>query len=95
MAGKTLANLDEQVFIDSFRDAGYTDAQYTRDAMGNVQGAYGTAWSKLMGGSMYVFGKSEEWVRGGTALAAFRLAKKQGLAPSDTLTLKTTSVSCR
>jgi hypothetical protein len=80
MAGKRLENLDEQVFIDGFRDAGYTDAQYTRDATGNIQGAYGTAWSKLMGGSMYAFGKSEEWVRGGTALTAFRLAKKQGLS---------------
>jgi len=80
MAGKRLANVDEQTFIDEFRASGYTDAQYTRDAMGNVQGAYGTAWSKLMGGSMYVFGKSEEWVRGGTALAAYRLCRKQGLS---------------
>ena len=79
MTGGRLKNTDEQIFMDSFRDSGYTDAQYTRDAIGNVQGAYGTAWSKLMSGSMYVFGKSEEWVRGGTALAAYRLCRKQGL----------------
>jgi len=83
MAGKRLKKTEEQDFIDEFRANGYTDAQFTRDAIGNISGAYGTAWSKLMSGSMYVFGKSEEWVRGGTALAAFRLAKKQGLSNTD------------
>lgn len=79
MVGKKLLNTEEQAFMEDQKAKGYTDPQYTREAVGHIQGAYGTAWSKAMGSSMWAFGKSEEWVRGTTMLAAFRMAKKKGL----------------
>jgi len=83
MTGKKLENKDEQAFILEQKRKGYADPQYTREASGHIQGAYGTAWSKAMGSSMWAFGKSEEWVRGATMLAGFRLARKNGLSPSE------------
>lgn len=80
MVGKELSNKDEQAFMNEQLRKGYTDPQYTREAVGHIQGAYGTAWSKAMGASMWAFGKSEEWVRGTTMLAAYRLARKKGLS---------------
>ena len=78
MRGEDLTDPAEQQFIQEVRNKGYTDPQYTREAVGHIQGAYGMAWSKAMGASMWGFGKSEEWVRGSTMLAGFRLARKAG-----------------
>ena len=83
MAGKMLKSANEQRFLMEVKREGHTEAQYTREAVGHIQGAYGTAWSKAMGASMWGFGKSEEWVRGTTMLAAYRLARKQDVSPSE------------
>jgi hypothetical protein len=78
MAGKEGGNDEEQAFLENMRKEGYDDPQYTRDAMAKMQKLHGQLWNKVMGASMYLFGKSEQWNRGTTMLAAFRLARKQG-----------------
>jgi hypothetical protein len=77
MTGKKLANTDEQAFMDALKGSANLE-QYTRDAMAHLAGAYGKGWSKVMEASMWMFQKSENWVRGTTMLAAYRLARSQG-----------------
>lgn len=78
MFGKQAGNEEEQAFLENMRKEGYDDPQYTRDAMAKMQKLHGQLWNRIMGASMYLFGKSEQWNRGTTMLAAYRLARKQG-----------------
>lgn len=77
MAGKKLQNAEEQQFMESLKGSQDLE-QYTRDAMSHLAGAYGKGWAKAMQWAMFGFGKSEEWVRGSTMLAAYRLSRQQG-----------------
>jgi len=79
MAGKKLDDEGDQRFLEIIKKEGYDDPQYSRDAMGKMQKLQGKLWGQIMSGSMYLFGKSEQWNRGTTMLAAFRLAKAQGM----------------
>ena len=83
MAGRKLANANEQAFIDLEHKKGWDDAQYTRDALGEVSKTHSRIWSSMMDGSMYLFGKSERWNRGTTMLAAYRLAIRNGFSPTE------------
>jgi hypothetical protein len=75
MLGKPLNNKYEQALIDEIKTRGYDTPQYTRDALGTIQRTHGKVWAKTMAISMYLFGKSEQWIRGTTMLAAYRLTK--------------------
>lgn len=79
MAGRKLANADEQAFLEDSQRKGWDDAQYTRNALGVMEKTHSRIWNTMMDGSMYLFGKSEQWNRGTTMLAAYRLARKRGL----------------
>jgi hypothetical protein len=79
MAGRKLANADEQRLMLDVRNKGWDDAQYAREAMGELQAIHSRAWSAVMDASMYLFGKSEQWNRGTTILAAYRIARKRGV----------------
>lgn len=83
MAGKDIGNDEEQAFLENMRKEGYDDPQYTRDAMAKMQKLHGQMWNRIMGWSMYLFGKSEQWNRGTTMLAAYRLARKRGYSVED------------
>jgi hypothetical protein len=75
MQDKKLLNVDEQLLIDEIKTKGYDTPQYTRDALGTIQRSYGKAWTQTMYWAMYIFGKSEQWIRGATMLAAYRIAR--------------------
>lgn len=77
MVGKKLANAMEQQFMDDVQGSSDLE-QYTREAMANLAGAYGKSWQAAMNKSMWMFGKSEAWIRGSTMLAGYRLARKRG-----------------
>jgi len=79
MAGRKLSNPDEASFMNEVHKKGWDDAQYTREALGEISKAHSRIWSSMMDGSMYLFGKSERWNRGTTVLAAYRLARRSGL----------------
>ena len=79
MAGKKFLNADEQNFMDEVKKKGWDDAQYTREAMGEMSKIHSKVWSTIMDGSMYLFGKSEQWNRGTTMLAAYRIGRKMGM----------------
>jgi hypothetical protein len=79
MAGRDLPNPDESAFIADAHKKGWDDAQYTREALGTMEKTHSRIWTTMMDGSMYLFGKTEQWNRGTTMLAAYRLARKQGL----------------
>jgi hypothetical protein len=83
MAGKDLGNPDEAAFIADVHKKGWDDAQYTREALGEIAKTHSKVWSTMMDASMYLFGKSEQWNRGTTMLAAYRMARKQGLNHAD------------
>ena len=80
MAGKKLENADEQAFLDEVHRKGWDDAQYTREALGELSKTHSRIWSSMMDGSMYLFGKSEKWNRGTTMLAAYRVARERGMS---------------
>jgi hypothetical protein len=79
MAGKKIANAEDQRIMEKFRQNHYDDAQYARDVMANLRGAYGQAWSNIVHGSMIPFSLSEQLNRGATMLAAYRMARKAGM----------------
>ena len=88
MRDKPLTNAGEQKFMDEIKSKGYDDPSYTRDAQGTIQRVHGKLWNNMMAGSMYVFGKSEQWIRGTTMLAAYRLAmEKAGMTPEHAIEL--------
>ena len=74
---------DETVFMNEIKSKNYDDPQYTRDALGTIQALHGKAFTKAMNGSMWLFGKTEQWNRGATLLAAYRLAKKHGMTNAE------------
>ena len=69
-------SLEEQRFLSDIKAKHYDDPQYTRDAIGLIRGMHGKGFAKTMEWAMYLFGKTEQWNRGATMLAAYRL--KQG-----------------
>lgn len=75
MAGKAKLNKDEQEFMNEIRRKGYDTPQYARDALGTIQRTFSKAWSTVLTIAMYPFGKSEQWIRGTTMLAAYRMIK--------------------
>jgi hypothetical protein len=84
MLGKKLDDTAEQGLVDEIKLKGYDTPQYTRDAVGTIQRAHGKAWAKTMQYAMYIFGKSEQWIRGTTILASYRLAKKHDSSLTET-----------
>lgn len=69
---------DERQFWKEVKEGNYDNAQYMREAMGNIAGAYGNVWQKAMSTALWLFGKTEKVNRAGTMLAAYRLARKAG-----------------
>ncbi|HPM70124.1 MAG TPA: PLxRFG domain-containing protein [Smithellaceae bacterium] len=78
MAGRKL-NAEEMSFLNEMHVKGWDDPQYTRDAMGTIAKVHSQAWSTVMDYAMYMFGQTERFNRGTTILAAYRLARKQGI----------------
>jgi hypothetical protein len=78
MVGKKLKDKDEQAFMERIQTEGYDDPQLTRDAMGKIDKIHKRAWSKAMTVAMWMFGKTEQWNRMSTMLAAYRIAKAAG-----------------
>ncbi len=84
MTGKKLTLVaDEQRFLDEIKRLGYDDPQYTRDALGTIQKLHGRLFAKTMQKSMWLFGKTEQWNRGATMLAAYRIAKRRKIGRTD------------
>ena len=80
MAGEyTSLGADEKSFIEDFHRKGWDDAQYVRDATGEIMKSHSKVWNFLMDKSMWGFGVSEKWNRGTTMLAAYRIGRKQGM----------------
>jgi hypothetical protein len=87
MRGKKLANAQEQAFMDLVQQEGYDTPQYMHDAMGAMKDMYGGMWSNIMSKAMVPFGITEQWNRGSTMLAAYRLARGQGNTHEDAMKL--------
>jgi len=84
MTGKAATlTADEKRFIEDMREKNYARAQYAREAQGTIRDAHGHVWSSIVSGAMYGFQKSEEWMRGTTMLAAYRIARKQGFGHAE------------
>jgi ribosomal protein L24 len=79
------ANLtkDELAFLEENKKEGYDLPQLTRETMGDLQGAYGKTWNSVMTLAMKPFAYTEQWNRGSTMLAGYRLAKKEGQSNSE------------
>jgi hypothetical protein len=69
---------DELAFVQRAQREGYDDPQFTRDAMGKIQKVHGRIWSNAVKAAMWGFGKTEQFNRMSTMLAAYRLARMQG-----------------
>jgi hypothetical protein len=76
MRGQELPNANEQKLVDEIHEKGYDMPQYMQDAMGTLQRTHGRIWNQSLGLALFGFKKSEQWIRGSTILAAYRLAKK-------------------
>ena len=79
MAGKLKATPEEMAFLNEEQRLGWDDPQYTRDAQAIVNSIQNVMWNKLMSTSMWGFGVTEQWNRGTTMLAAYRLARKNNV----------------
>lgn len=79
MTGKeALTDKNEKDFLDELQGSGYDDPQLTRDALESVRKAQGKVWSRIVSASMVPFGATEQFIRGATALAGYRLARQSG-----------------
>jgi hypothetical protein len=65
----------EFAYLNEIKANHYDDPQYTRDAIGLIRSLHGRGFAKTMNWAMYLFGKTEQWNRGATMLAAYRLAE--------------------
>jgi hypothetical protein len=90
MMGKKLDD-ETRSICETIKKEGWDDAQYVRDAQGELQKAGEHVWTKTMQAAMYLFGKSEQWNRGTTVLAAYRLARQQGKKSEEALELAKTA----
>jgi hypothetical protein len=91
MANRPPADVDEARFLAEVKRLGWDDPQYTRDAMGGIMKLHNRIWSTTMDAAMYMFGKTEEWNRGATMLAAYRVARKMGKTHEDAAELAKTA----
>lgn len=91
MSGGKLADRDEQSFMDEVKKLGWDDPQYTRDALGGLSKLHNRVWSTLMDGAMWMFGKTEQWNRGTTMLAAYRIARGLGKSHEEAAELAKTA----
>ena len=76
MRGGKLADKREQAFMDRIRNETIDRPQFMRDAMGAIRTAQGTAFAKTMELFLKPFSITEQWNRGATLLAAYRMATK-------------------
>jgi N12 class adenine-specific DNA methylase len=78
MGGKEFANEEERTFMADVHTRGVDNPQLVREAMRELDQGFGGVWSKVMDKAMWMFGKTEQWNRGTTLLAAYRMARAQG-----------------
>jgi len=76
--GKITGTEDENHFLLEERRRGWDDPQYTRDMISKIDTSGNRAWATTLDVSMWMFGKSEQWNRITTMLAAYRLARTNG-----------------
>lgn len=86
MAGRKVDD-ETQEICETIKKEGWDDAQYVRDAQGELQKAHHQIWSKAMEGAMWMFKESEQWNRGTTVLAAYRLVRTQDKTKAQALDL--------
>lgn len=75
MLGGKLEGAD-QAIVEKITKDGYDTPALTRDALGAMQGGLGRSWSRYMKAAMFMFSTTEQWNRGSTMFAAYRVAKK-------------------
>ena len=76
MVGKTL-EAEDQIIAERITREGYDAPQLTRDALGAMQGGLERSWDRMMKVAMFMFSKTEQWNRGTTILAAYKVAKQR------------------
>ena len=80
MRGQKLQNPLDQKFLEEQHKKGHDDPTFMREAMGTVDKFHNKVWGKMMDASMWLFGKTEQFNRGATMLAAFRLGYKKAVS---------------
>jgi hypothetical protein len=91
MANRQTGTQEERQFLLEAKRLGWDNAQYTRDAMAKMSKLHGRAWNATMDAAMWMFGKTEQWNRGTTMLAAYRIAKQQGKTEAEARELAKTA----
>lgn len=76
MMGRTL-DAEDQRIAERITREGYDAPQLTRDALGAMQGGLERSWDRMMKVAMFMFSKTEQWNRGTTMLAAYKVAKQR------------------
>ena len=71
---------DEQAFIDDINRSEYDDPQMVRDMMTSMQASSGKMFDNIVQWGMIPFKATEQWMRGLTMLAGYRIAKANGLS---------------
>ena len=78
MLGHDVGSADDMRFLRDEKRLGWDDPQYTRDMISNMGSTGSRTWAATMDGAMWMFGKTEQWNRLTTMLAAYRLARGEG-----------------
>jgi hypothetical protein len=78
-----LLTASEQDFVDEINRRQYDDPQMVRDLMTSMQGSSGRTFDNIVQMGMKPFSYVEQWMRGLTMLAGYRLAKNNGMSELD------------
>jgi len=73
----------EQSFMDEVNRRQYDDPQMVRDMMTSMQGSSGRTFDNIVQWGMKPFSYVEQWMRGLTMLAGYRIAKQGGMSELD------------
>jgi hypothetical protein len=73
----------EQQFIDEINRKEYDDPQMVRDMMTSMQSTSGRTFDNIIQWGMIPFKATEQWMRGLTMLAGYRVARKNGMSITD------------
>ncbi|MFH2074352.1 MAG: PLxRFG domain-containing protein, partial [Pseudomonadota bacterium] len=78
MLGRDVGSGDDMRFLREEKRLGWDDPQYTRDMISKIGTTGNKTWAATMDVAMWMFGKTEQWNRLTTMLAAYRLARGDG-----------------
>jgi hypothetical protein len=91
IVGKYAGSQGDMNFLEKEKRLGWDNPQYTQDMTAHTGSVGKRGWATTIDGAMWMFGKTEQWNRLTTLLAAYRLARKAGKSEGEAAELAKTA----